>query len=280
MIKLLVSDIDGTIIDRNNKISPYNIEAIKKLNVSNINFTLCTGKTYLMVKDFCKKTNAEYGIFGNGTQIINLKTGKEILRNTIQKIDVEKCIDIANKNNLYIHIYTDNKIISQGNLKYMAYRNFKLYKDNIEFEIVDNLKQYIKQNNVNVLKLIISGNSNLKRIKDKILGNQNLTALQIKKYNKYKDKIINEEYEYLDIAPKNVNKYNSLEQLRNYLNISNNEVMAIGDNINDIDMIEHAKIGVAICGSYEEVTKKASYVTEKTVQDGGFAEAVYKFIKF
>ena len=104
--------------------------------------------------------------------------------------------------------------------------------------------------------------------------------MQIKKYNKYKDKIINEEYEYLDIAPKNVNKYNSLEQLRNYLNISNNEVMAIGDNINDIDMIEHAKIGVAICGSYEEVTKKASYVTEKTVQDGGFAEAVYKFIKF
>ena len=78
MIKLLASDIDGTIIDNDNQISPYNLEAIRKLNNKNVNFTLCTGKTYFMVKDFCKQMNAGYGIFGNGTQIINLKTGKDL----------------------------------------------------------------------------------------------------------------------------------------------------------------------------------------------------------
>lgn len=280
MIKLLASDIDGTIIDRDNQISPYNIEAIKKINNSNINFALCTGKTYLMTKDFCKKINVGYGIFGNGTQIINLRTGEEILRNALEEVDAEKCIDIANKNNLYVHIYTDNKIISQGSLKYMAYRNFKLYKDNIKFDIVDDLKQYIKLNNPSVLKLIISGKNDLSKVKDIILQNQNLSVMQIKKYNEYKDKIINEEYEYLDIVPRCINKYNSLKQLSHFLNISDSEIMAIGDNINDIDMIEHAGVGVAIRGSYEEVTKKASYVTEKTAKDGGFAEAIYKFIEF
>ena len=279
MIKLLASDIDGTIIDKDNKISPYNIEAIKKLNTTNVEFTLCTGKTYFMIKDFCKQVNASYGIFGNGTQIIDLKTGKEIIRNSLKQYDIETCIDIANKNNLYVHIYTDNKIISQGNLKYMAYRNYKLYKENITFAVVEDLKQYIKLNNPSILKLIISGKSNLNTVKQEILLNQNLSVMQIKKYNEYKDKIINEEYEYLDIVPKAINKYNSLKQLCNYLNITENEIMAIGDNINDIDMIENAAIGVAIGGSYQEVLKKASYVTKNFAKDGGFAEAVYKFIK-
>lgn len=55
--------------------------------------------------------------------------------------------------------------------------------------------------------------------------------------------------------------------------------MAIGDNINDIEMIENAGIGVAIGGSYKEVINRASYVTKNTVKTGGFAEAVYKFIE-
>ena len=279
MIKLLASDIDGTIIDKDNRISPYNIEVIKKLNNSNINFTLCTGKTYLMTKELCQKMNATYGVFGNGTQIINLKTGEEILRNALRKEDIEKCIDIANSNNLHVHIYTDNKIISQSSLSYMAYRNYKLYKDNIDFEVIEDLRQYINLNNPSILKLIISGNNDLCKIKQEILQNQNLAVMKIKKYNEYKDKIINEEYEYLDIVPKSINKYNSLKRLCKYLNISNNEIMAIGDNINDIDMIENAAVGVAIGGSYEEVLKKASYVTKNSAKDGGFAEAVYKFIR-
>ncbi len=280
MIKLLASDIDGTIIDNDNQISSYNIEAIKKLNAKDINFTLCTGKTYFMVKDFCKQMNAGYGIFGNGTQIINLKTGKEIIRNVLNKEDLIKCIDIANKNNLHVHIYVENKIIAQGSLKYMADRNYKLYKENIGFNVVQDLKQYINTNNLSVLKLIISAEKDLSNIRQEILKNQNLAVMQIKKYNEYKDRVIDKEYEYLDIVPKCVNKYNSLKQLCEYLNIQKDEVMAIGDNINDIAMIENAGVGVAIGGSYDEVEEKATYVTKNSAKDGGFAEAIYKFINF
>ena len=78
MIKLIASDLDGTIIDNNNQISSYDLEAINKLNHSNVNFAVCTGKTYSMTKKLCKELKATYGVFGNGTQIINLKTGEEI----------------------------------------------------------------------------------------------------------------------------------------------------------------------------------------------------------
>ena len=279
MIKLIASDLDGTIIDNNNQISSYDLEAINKLNHNNINFAVCTGKTYSMTKNLCKDLKATYGIFGNGTQIINLKTGEEIVRNNITNIQAKKCINIANENNLHCHIYTDDKIISQKSLKYIAYRNYQLYKENVKFEIVDSLKEYIEQESPSILKLVISSKKDLGSVKQDILSLENLEAIQIKKYDKYIDKIINEEYEYLDIVPKNVTKYSALKQLGNYLNISNQEVMAVGDNMNDIEMIENAGIGVAIGGSYEDVINKAKYVTKNTIKTGGFAEAVYKFIE-
>lgn len=279
MIKLIASDLDGTIIDNNNQISSYDLEAINKLNHSNVNFAVCTGKTYSMTKNLCKDLKATYGIFGNGTQIINLKTGEEIVRNNITNIQAKKCINIANENNLHCHIYTDDKIISQKSLKYIAYRNYQLYKENVKFEIVDSLKEYIEQESPSILKLVISSTKDLGKVRQDILSLENLEAIQIKKYDRYKDKIIDEEYEYLDIVPKNITKYSALKQLGNYLNISNQEVMAVGDNMNDIEMIENAGIGVAIGGSYEDVINKAKYVTKNTVKTGGFAEAVYKFIE-
>ena len=65
MIKLLASDVDGTIVYNDNKISPKNIEAIEKLNKTDVIFTICTGKTYPIIKGMCSKFNASYGIFGN-----------------------------------------------------------------------------------------------------------------------------------------------------------------------------------------------------------------------
>ena len=113
MIKLVASDLDGTIIDNNNSIYENNFKAIKDLNNHKMNFVICTGKTYPVTKDVCSKIGASYGIFGNGSQIIELKTGKEIYSNLLSKSDALTCIDIAKKHNLHVHLYTDNSIISE-----------------------------------------------------------------------------------------------------------------------------------------------------------------------
>ena len=80
-IKLIASDLDGTLVDHNNFIPNGNLIAIEDINKKNIDFAICTGKTYSITKNICDKCNASYGIFGNGTQIINLKTGEEIYKN-------------------------------------------------------------------------------------------------------------------------------------------------------------------------------------------------------
>lgn len=124
-IKLIASDLDGTLVDHNNFIPIDNLNAINDITSKNIDFAICTGKTYSITKDICDKCHASYGIFGNGTQIINLKTGEEIYKNLVTINDFESCYDLAKKHNLHVHIYSDSEIISE-NLMYMDLRNYIL----------------------------------------------------------------------------------------------------------------------------------------------------------
>jgi len=283
MIRLVASDIDGTIIGEDNKITSQNLKAINDMRQSNIDFTICTGKPYSMVKNFCESLHANYGIFGNGNQIIDLKTGKEIFRKTLSQEDMNTCINLAKKENLHIHLYTENEVITPE-LLYMDLRNFilkdSLFHSDLKFNIIPNIQEYINQNQPTVFKLIISSTSNLSKLKDEIEQKTNLTIYRINKSNEYKDQIIDKEYEYLDITPSKTNKSEALETLSKYLKLSSSEVMAIGDNLNDIDMIQNFGVGVAVANAYEAVKKVANYTTVNSVDDSGFAEAVYKYISF
>lgn len=280
-IKLVASDLDGTLVDHNNFIPSKNLDAIKSMHNKNIDFAICTGKTYSITKDICSKCNASYGIFGNGTLIVDLSTGKEIYKNLVNIEDFNSCYDIAKKNNLHVHIYTDDEVITEA-LMYMDLRNYILNgsknTESINFKIVSNIKEYVNIHNSQIFKLIISSDKPLDDIKDTIVKQIPLSINHIKKKNQYKDIIINKEYEYLDITPKNIGKGYALNYLSNFLNVDTNDIMAIGDNVNDIDMLKNCGIGVTLSDSYDEIKKIATYTTENTVENSGFAEAVYKFI--
>lgn len=283
MIKLIASDLDGTMFEKGNVIPETNLKAINDINNSNINFTICTGKTYSLFKNICQDIGTEYGIFGNGNQIINLKTGEEIYRKLLKNEDVLFCINTAKKLNLHVHLYTNKEVITEK-LLYMDLRNFELTKNDknidLEFKIVTDIQEYIEKENPEILKLVISAEKDLASLKNEFAKNKNLQVNLIRKVDKYRDEIIGKEYEYLDIMPAGINKEQALEVLENYLKIDKSEVLAIGDNLNDLEMIKDSGVGIAVANAYDEVKEVANYTTTTTAQNGGFAEAVYKFIEF
>ena len=279
MFKLIASDLDGTIIDNRHTIPEANLKAINDLQKANIPFVVCTGKTYSISKDICKNLHARFGIFGNGSQIIDLSTGEEISRKILTLDELMSCFSIIEKYNLHVHAYTENGVVTT-NLEYMDLRNSILFPGKINFEIVKSVFDYIKKENNTVLKLIISSSSNLLNVKEELEKSTNLTITHICKKGRYKDKIIDKEYEYLDISPLNVSKGNALDILREYLELKKEDILSVGDNINDIDMFRASGIGAAINGSYDEVKNVADYVTVNSAEDAGFAEAIYKFVTF
>ncbi len=284
MIKLVASDLDGTIIDKDNDIFEDNFNAIRDINKSNIPFVVCTGKTYSIYKGLCSSFHASYGIFGNGTSIIDLKTGEKIYQKLLDIADVEKVIELAKKDNLHVHIYTNNHIITEE-LLYLDLRNYKLqkkhiYNNRLSFKVVPDLLKYVQRNNLEISKVVISSTSSLESVKAEIESTINVDVFNIKKYGEFKDRIIDKEYEYLDIIPKNVNKGTALEYLSNYLNIDKKEILAVGDNLNDLSLLKTAGVGIAVNNAYSELKQVANYTTKNPVEKGGFAEAVYKFMKF
>ena len=84
------------------------------------------------------------------------------------------------------------------------------------------------------------------------------------------------EYFYTEITASDVDKWNAIEFLMKKLNIDVQEVMTIGDNMNDKKMIEHAGLGVAMKGSTPEVIRVAKYVTD-TNDNAGVAQALEEY---
>ncbi|MCI8384584.1 MAG: Cof-type HAD-IIB family hydrolase [Clostridia bacterium] len=283
MIRLVASDIDGTIIGENNQITNQNQKAIYDMRKSHIDFTICTGKPYSMVKKFCEDLHASYGIFGNGNQIIDLKTGNEIFRKTLTQEEVSACMRLAKKEKLHIHFYTENEVITPK-LMYMDLRNYilkdSIFHSDLNFKIVSDVEEYFEQNKPTVFKLIISSSSSLESLQEQINQKLEVTMYRVIKKKEYKDKMIHKEYEYLDITPSKTNKSEALAILSKYLEVSSDEIMAIGDNLNDIEMIRNSGIGVAVANSYDAVKAVATYTTVNSVENSGFAEAVYKYISF
>ena len=84
------------------------------------------------------------------------------------------------------------------------------------------------------------------------------------------------EYYYTEVSLKDVDKWNALEYLIQELNIKKEEVITIGDNINDKKMIENAGLGIAMKHSTPVVTDICDYITESN-NDEGVAKALEKF---
>lgn len=278
MIKLIASDLDGTILDNNFTIPQENIQAIDDLKNSDIPLVVCTGKTYGISKDICAKLHASFGIFSNGSQIIDLTTGKEIYKSILSLDEIKSCFSIAKKFNVHIHAYTEKSIIT-SDLKYMDLRAHRLFSDELTFNIVDSVLDYIIDNKLEVLKLSISSTSPMSEIKNQLKQIPNISITHISRTGLYRDKIIDKEYEYLDISSFNSTKGHALKYLGSYLEVNKENILAIGDNINDIDMFYVSGIGVALNNAYDEVKKAATYISSNNAENAGFAETVYRFIE-
>mgnify|MGYP005764642073 CR=1 FL=1 len=279
MIKLIASDLDGTIIDGSNSISKDNLKAIDSLRKENIPLVICTGKTYALSKDVCKNLHARFGIFGNGSQIVDLSTGNEILSKYLSLSEIKACYSIIQKYDLHVHAYTETSIITPK-LLYMDLRNSILFPDKVNIKIVDSVLDYAKAEKEPILKLIVSSTSSLLKVKEELEKATNLNIIHITKTGIYKDNVINKEYEYLDISPLNATKGNALQVLSNYLDVQKDDILSIGDNINDIDMFKVSNISVAVNNACDQVKLNANYVAKNSVENGAFAEAIYKFIPF
>lgn len=285
MYKLIAIDLDGTLLNSYGQISEKNMLALKKAQENEISIVLASGRSTNSVKNIANDIgNNRYIICGNGSLIYDLQKEEIIYDKFIEKKKALQIIRICEENSIYYNVYTENMVIAKtlnNNVLFYHQKNAnKSESKKTKINLVENIYKYVENlENENILKFTISDSSSIifNSIIRKLRDIKNIDVLDVahmsRKIIKSGTEEVSINYYYTEITNKDVDKWNALDWLAKELNIKKEEIMTIGDNINDKLMIENAGLGVAM-GNSAPYIKKISDKVVGTNNEDGVAEAI------
>lgn len=285
MYKLIAIDLDGTLLNSKGLISEENKNAIKKAQEQGIEVILASGRSKDSIKNFASEINSnKYLIAGNGALAYDIQKNKDIYDKSIKKKDVLKILEICEQNSIFYSLHTKSSILTKSlNYSPLVYHSENLSKPEdkkTSINVIPNLYEYVKTNNrEKYLKISIqdADKSIFSNIIKKLKHIKNVDVIEVEHSTKKMLKINNEEmimqYYYTEITRKNINKWSAIKCVSKKLGINKKYIMAIGDNINDKEMIENAGIGM-VMGNSALAAMGIGNVTKADHNSSGVAEAI------
>ena len=279
MYKLVAIDLDGTMLNRYGIVTEKTKQVIEQVQKNQIEVIIASGRPIDSIKTIAKEIKSEnYFISGNGAILYDIKKDEILYENTLKKTKVLDIIKICEENSIFYNIYTEKEIIS----KTLNYNVLYYYKENLNkdeenkthINIVEDIYDYILNRDEKIIKITICDNN--QTIFNSIIRRLNeIGEIEVLDVSHMSRKTIKQgtediaiEYFYTEISAKNVNKWNALEFLAEKMNVKKEEIITIGDNINDKKMIECAGLGIAMQNGAPDVQKIADYITESNDNDG------------
>ena len=290
MYKLIAIDLDGTMLNSYGIVTEQTKKAIQEVINQNIDVIIASGRPIDSIKAIAKEIGSnKYFIAGNGALIYDMQKDETIYQKYMKKEKVLEIIKICEENSISYNVYTDKTILATA----LKYNVLYYYKENLKKEenkktnisIVNNMYEYVKNmKEEKFLKITVCDknksifNSIIRKLR-KIEQIEVLDVLHMsRKIIKQGTEDVPIEYYYTEISLENVDKWYALEFLMKKMNLKKEELVTIGDNINDKMMIQNAGFGVAMKGSTPIVTDVANYITDGNNEDG-VAKAINHILK-
>lgn len=262
-IKLVISDVDGTLLNSSQKLTRRVEEAIIKAEATGVRFLLATGKArgpwYEAIKE--RIGSDKHGVFLQGVAVYD-GSGDLIHQRTLEIDVIEDVIRLAGSVNLTVTAYCGSRILA-AQIDTQTDR-LKFYKEP-DVEAVGPL--HLALRDISTHKLIFMGDQSVidamrPQAQDLLQGRASLTtALE----------------GMLEVLPLGASKGHGVQWLLNHLNVDPSEVMALGDGENDIEMLQLVGLGVAM-GQAKDIVKSAAKVVVASNDEDGVAEALEKYI--
>lgn len=259
---LVAIDLDGTLLGSDNKISPRVEESLALVQAKGIKVTIATGRMFISARTFAKQLGIDVPLICyQGAQIRDPITGNIVTEALIPQEIALLVINYCKKYSYHVNAF-------QGDMVYMdaltKEAEFYLRLSGVDGTVVNDLTNWLA---ADLLKLVIvtDESTTFKIVKEltEELGDQlNVT----RSYPIFAETIS-------PIASKG----RALRKLAAHLGIQIERTMGIGDNLNDLDLVEVAGFGVAMGNGAPEVKAQADYVTDN-VESDGVATALDKLI--
>ncbi|EOC99912.1 Hydrolase (HAD superfamily) [Caldisalinibacter kiritimatiensis] len=269
--KLIAIDMDGTLLNSNKEISERNKKALKVATEKGVQVVISTGRIFTSARYYAKLLGLITPIIScNGAYVCEYHRKNVLYENPMETVDFKEIIKTLQENDFYYHFY-DNENFYTRELNYSSSSYYNWNKkqkpgDRINIEIIDNPMELVEEKELKIYKIVAvdKDREKLDYIRKVLSKNKNI-------------EIVSSWSDNIEIMNKGVSKGKALEKLCKIYNISKEQVIAIGDNYNDIPMLEFAGTAVAM-GNGEEDAKKIADIVTDTNDNDGVAKAIEELI--
>ncbi|SEN68131.1 hypothetical protein SAMN04488134_101625 [Amphibacillus marinus] len=275
MIKLIATDLDGTLLSQVGEVSERNVQAIRQAQAAGIEVVVATGRSYKSAFEPINKAGLSCPIIClNGANIYNI-AGEQLRHITMTKKIALEIFEVVNRENAYFELYTNKGVYSQDRenfldviINIMLSAHPEITRAEIEkraeqrfqeesFVFTNDFRAVINDPEIEVFKALAFSleADGLVRIKQPFLNRQDLT-------------VTSSGFDNVEFNHPEAQKGIALEQFASQYKISLQEIMAIGDNYNDVSMLDVVGRSVAMGNAEAGVKKRCKYVTASNIEDG------------
>lgn len=266
--RILFTDIDGTLLSDDMTVSVKNKKAIEKALGHGHYVVAATGRPIKSGKAVVEKLGLTmpgcYMIAFNGSVLYDCHADRILHEETIPLPYVQRLLEEAGKAGVYIQTYDRTDVLAEKKTKELEYYSGRT---GMSYRLVPNLKENLEREPCKALLIHLESRQVLE---------------DFQKANEYWTKdILNSFFSsstYLEYCPLGVNKGSAIRRLCSILDIPMEHTIAVGDEWNDISMIEAAHIGVAVKNAVPAAKEAADYVTERDNNHDAVAEVIEKFM--
>ncbi|MCF0221193.1 MAG: HAD family phosphatase [Fibrobacter sp.] len=272
-MKILFSDLDGTLLTDDKRILDVDMAAIERMLNAGHKFLMTTGRPLASARQLAQKYGfLKSGFFlvsFNGGLIYDCGTEERILTRTISVSDAKFIMDEAHRRGFHAHTYLGDLVISEYETEQL-----KTYCRlmNMDYLVVDDVRKCFEQSNsrespikVNVITPL--DHSSLLEFRE-----------EMRKTTQGKLFDVFSKPEMLEFSNLKSNKGDGVRFMAEYYGVPLCDTIACGDEENDCPMISAAGLGVAMANASEAAKSCADYVTQRDNNHGGIAEVIEKFV--
>lgn len=271
MIRLIACDLDETLLSKDKTISKENLEAIHKVTKEyGVLFVPASGRGYTSMDSVLRELGIHgqkgtYTISNNGGVVVENETFDHITFHSFEFSLAQQLFAYGIEQGLCVEVFTASDVygflLNESEREWL----FMFKKDAVECE--ETSIEFLRDQQIVKVLFECEDMELLKK-----------TAQDMSELTRGKANVSFSSNRYMELNPIGVNKGVGLRELANHLGIAIEETMAIGDNYNDVELLEEAGVAVAVANANEDVKKLADFVTSRDHDHGAVAEAIEQYI--
>lgn len=267
-LKLVVFDLDGTLLNDMNEIGKDSVELVKKLQNKGVDFSIATGRLYSAMEQHAATLGLNIPLITLDGCLIQTRDGKIIFESCVKNKHVKKAIELAEHNSMNVALcHSDAVYYTEINSSIALITD----KFGAVFKEADSYENYLDK----TLEILITCEfkENIKKVKEK-LSFPYCWGLNSVYYKSHSHDVYN-----LEIRKQGSSKGTGLKRLTKYLRIKETETAVVGDWYNDRTLFETKALKIAVQNAVPEIKRMADYITEKTNNQDAAAEFLEMILK-